>query len=87
MSEDIPKALDRKCAAVARSMHQDLGRGLITVIDGKIVEVEREMAEEHLEGELRDLFLTMIRVYNPQKEYVLIVKENGKFKYFGTRSL
>jgi hypothetical protein len=87
MSNDLPDALDRQCAARARSMHEDLGRGLIVVVDGKIHDIELEFVEKHLEGDFKELFETMIRVYDPHEQYVLVVKEKREFKYIGTRNL
>jgi hypothetical protein len=87
MSSDIPKALDRQCADRARSMHGDNGRGLITVIDGKIDDIELEFVKKHLEGDLKDLIETLVRTYDPQKQYALIVMENGELDYIGSRDL
>ncbi len=86
-SEDLPKALDRQCAARARLMHGDNERGLITVIEGKIDDIEQKMVQAHLEGSLKDLIEAMIQAYDPHKQYVLVVFKNGELDYIGTRDL
>jgi hypothetical protein len=86
-SKDIPKALDRQCAARARLMHEDNERGLITVIEGKIDDIEQKMVQEHLEGDLKDLIESLIEEYDPQKQYVLVVVKNGELDYIGRRDL
>jgi hypothetical protein len=86
-SNDIPKALDRQYADRARLMHEDKGRGLITVIDGNVDDIELEFVKKHLEGDLKDLIETLVRTYDHQKQYALIVMKNGELNYIGTRDL
>jgi hypothetical protein len=86
-SKDIPKALDRECAARARLMHGDNERGLITAIDGKIDDIEQQMVKEHLEGDLKELIESLIEEYDPQTQYVLVVMKNGELDYIGRRDL
>jgi hypothetical protein len=84
---EISPQLDRQCAAYAHRMHEESGRGFIFVNEGEIYDIRQELTEKHLEGYLKDLIETMIKVYKVESEYVLVVYKNTSLYYIGTRSL
>jgi hypothetical protein len=68
----IDDDIDRQTAKCIRKCFKRESRGIITVINSKVIYVEQSFVQVNLGGDIKPLIEELIKTYNPQKEYVLV---------------
>lgn len=77
----------RELDLVAKEIHKSQGRGALCVIDDSLIYIPIEDIENQLDGDLRNLIITMVTCYKLGKEYVYIKIKNDDLEELDIRRI